>query len=205
MHHLRAGTISRAVLIEKDQRVVELWDRLLSMTVDEVMAIPEPATGERTSDFFYMTTATSNGVAGSRQMKVTSRMPELVEMMKRRVARLLPHVAGRVKVIHGDYTNAPNVAATWFIDPPYQPHADKATSSGTANPQGMGYAVGCKSSDLDYLDLGAWCRSRLGQTIVVEQEGADWLPFQSLRRWTADSQGQHKTEMLWTRQLVPKS
>ena len=34
--------------------------------------------------------------------------------------------------------------------------------------------------DVDYEHLGDWCRSREGQVIVCEQQGADWLPFEAL-------------------------
>ncbi len=200
MHHLFKGNIERAILVEKDARVAALWRRLLAMTPAEVMAIPVPDVGSDTADFFYMTTATSNGVARSKRMTVTKRMPELVEMMKRRVARLLPVTAGRVEIIEGDYSMAPDIEATWFIDPPYQPHADKRTSRRTGSPQGMGYAPGCDSSSLDFDALGAWCRSRQGQVLAVEQAGANWLPFVPLLARQHDSLNQPKVEVLWTNQ-----
>ncbi len=198
MHHLFKGNIERAVLVEKDARVAALWRRLLAMTPDEVMALPVPPVGSDTADFFYMTTATSNGVARSKRMTVTKRMPELVEMQKRRVARLLAVVSGRVEVIEGDYKMAPDIVATWFIDPPYQPHADKRTSRGTGSPQGMGYAPGCDSSSLNFDALGRWCCFRRGQVLAVEQSGADWLPFVPLLAHQHDSLNQRKVEVLWT-------
>jgi 16S rRNA G966 N2-methylase RsmD len=197
MHHLRRGNAERAILVEKDPRVVALWRRLLALSPAEVLAIPIPEVGTVTDDFLYMTTATSNGVAGSRRMTVTSRMPELVGMMARRIADLLPYVAGRVEVIEGDYRAAPLVDATWFVDPPYQPHVDKVTSTKTANPQGMGYAPGCTAALLDFDELGRWCGALPGQVIAVEQAGADWLPFQALAS-SADSQGRRKAEVIWT-------
>lgn len=199
MHHLFKGNIERVVLVEKDPRVAGLWKRLLEMTPDEVMAIPVPPAGSNTADFFYMTTATSNGVARSHRMTVTKRMPELIEMMKRRVARLLPVAKGHVEVIEGDYSQAPNIEATWFIDPPYQPHVAKRTSSRTGSPQGMGYAPGCDSSSLGFEALSRWCRGRDGQVLVVEQEGADWLPFLPLLARQHDSLNQPKVEVLWTK------
>lgn len=56
--------------------------------------------------------------------------------------------------------------ATWFIDPPYQVV------------QGEQYPNGAQS--IDFAALGDWCRSRRGQVIVCESEGADWLPFSPL-------------------------
>ena len=52
--------------------------------------------------------------------------------------------------------------ASWFVDPPYQN-------------QGKHYHYG--PENVDFAMLGNWCRTRLGQVIVCENEGADWLPF----------------------------
>ncbi len=53
--------------------------------------------------------------------------------------------------------------ATWFVDPPYQ---------------NMGKLY--KENKIDYQELGTYCRERLGQVMVCENEGADWLPFEKL-------------------------
>lgn len=196
INHLVQGSIDRAILIEKDPRVVELWDRLLGMTPDEVLAIEVPEVGSKTSDFLIMTSATSNAVARCRQMTVTSRMPKIVETMLRRIAEFLPHVVGKVDVICGDYRDAPDIEATWFIDPPYQPHLDKKTSTKTVFPQGMGYSRECSADRIDYAALGEWSMTRKGQVVVVEQEGADWMPFTPLFD-AHDSQGKKKREVVW--------
>lgn len=69
------------------------------------------------------------------------------------------------KFFHTDYRKIPNGKATWFVDPPYQNLGD---------PYNRG------ASGIDYRDLAEWVRSREGQVIVCEQEGADWLPFVTL-------------------------
>lgn len=199
MHHLERGNIDRVFLVEKDQRVANLWKRLLEMTPSEVLALPVPQVGDQTDDFFYMTTATSNGVASSQRMTVTSRMPREIERQKRRVARLLPFCQGRVTITSGDYETAPRLSeATYFVDPPYQPHADKATSKRTGSPQGMGYGPGCRASDLDYEQLGYWVTECPAHIIVAEQAGADWLPFHPLIE-VHDAHGKPKKEVMWTR------
>ncbi len=76
-----------------------------------------------------------------------------------RTADLISHW----KIIHGDYKDAPDIEATWFIDPPYQV-------------MGKHYP----DSDIDYQHLSNWCLNRRGQVIVCEGEGADWLPFKHL-------------------------
>jgi site-specific DNA-adenine methylase len=72
-------------------------------------------------------------------------------------------ISSRVKhwqAICADYREAPNDAATWFVDPPYQKG-------------GQQY----RHNEVDYAALGEWCRARRGQVIVCERSGADWLPF----------------------------
>jgi hypothetical protein len=74
--------------------------------------------------------------------------------------------------------------ATWFIDPPYEV-------------AGKAY----KFHDIDYANLGAWCRSRSGQVIVCENEGARWLPFQPFRTikgLEGKRGGKRSEEVIWT-------
>ena len=79
---------------------------------------------------------------------------------------------------------------TWFIDPPYQP---------VGGVRGNGYDKKCQCSAnfIDFPALGEWCKSRMGQVIVCEQEGANWLPFRVLRE-TTNSQDKKYKEMIWT-------
>jgi site-specific DNA-adenine methylase len=81
--------------------------------------------------------------------------------------KLLEEVIPRVshwKVTSQDYTNLPDVKATWFIDPPY------------SNTAGKRY----RTCEIDYEELARWTCNRKGETIVCENQGADWLPFDQL-------------------------
>jgi len=189
-----ARPVERVVVVEKDPRVCETWERLLAMEPGDLDGYPIPNVGERTSDFLLMTAACSNRIARTTSMIVTPRMPTVIARMFRQIASLLPHAKGRVEVIHGDYTEAPDLEATWFIDPPYQ--VNGRARAGTDRPQGMGYARDCDSSSLDYEALAEWCRRRRGQKIVCEQSGAAWLPFRHLR-WARDSIGNKAAEVVW--------
>jgi site-specific DNA-adenine methylase len=189
-----AGTVQRVILVEKDRRVCDMWDRLLAMDLADLTNYPIPKAGERTDDFLLMTSACSNRIARTESMIVTTRMPVVIERMFRRIGSVLPHAKGRVEVIHGDFTKAPNDEATWFIDPPYQ--VNGRARAGTDRAQGLGYARDCDSSTIDYAALAAWCQERSGQVIVCEQSGATWLPFQHLR-WARDSIGNKAAEVVW--------
>lgn len=69
------------------------------------------------------------------------------------------------KIIEGDYTMAPNIYATWFIDSPYQ-HG------------GHSYVMSNKA--IDYSELATWSMERKGQVIVCENTKANWLPFKPM-------------------------
>ena len=69
------------------------------------------------------------------------------------------------QVIEGDYTTAPDIEATWHIDPPYN------------NKPGKYYPYQPDS----FADLGQWCTTRKGLVMVCENDGAEWLPFKPLR------------------------
>ncbi len=190
----RARAVKKVVLVEKDPRVCEIWERLLKMEPADFANYPIPKAGQRTDDFLLMTSACSNRIARTESMIVTTRMPIVIERMFRQIAAVLPHAKGHVEVIQGDYTDAPDIEATWFIDPPY--YVNGRARAGTDRPQGLGYARDCDSSTIDYEALAEWCRERQGQTIVCEQMGATWLPFHHLR-WARDSIGNKAAEVVW--------
>ena len=105
------------------------------------------------------------------------------------VRAVLAAQAGQVahwQVVEGDYTTAPDIEATWFVDPPYLR---------------AGRMYRHSSRDIDYAALGAWCRSRCGQVMVCENSGADWLPFEDhhVAKSTPGSRGKGRSsEALWT-------
>lgn len=181
----------KCVLVEKSDRVYGMWEWLKTATEADVDALAsECVLGQKTSNPFVMATQASNAFFGCRYMTVNKRMVSRFPVSMKRIKRLLP-LMDRVSVVHGDYTKIPNVDATWFIDPPYQPVGDSV--------RGNGYdrKCGCSADFIDFEKLGEWCKSRNGQVIVCEQEGADWLPFRVLHE-TTNSQDRKYHEMIWT-------
>ena len=85
--------------------------------------------------------------------------------MRARLASQVERIQHWRVIVGADYTAAPDIKATWFIDPPY------------ANAAGAWY----RYHDVNYRQLARWCRSRKGQVIVCENEGATWLPFEPFR------------------------
>ena len=84
------------------------------------------------------------------------------------------------RVFNASYETASNEVATWFVDPPHQCAAGRAY----------------KFNAVDFPKLGAWCRDRGGQTVVCEQYGADWLPFEPL--CSARGATRRTMEAIWT-------
>ena len=66
----------------------------------------------------------------------------------------------------GSYNDIDNQDATWFIDPPY-------FNGGQHYP--------FSNKDLDFNELGNWCKERIGEVIVCENDNATWLPFEHLK------------------------
>src|SRR6266404_8656001 len=95
-------TVERVILVEKDPRVCEIWERLLAMDEDELLNYPIPKAGQRTSDFLLMTSACSNRIARTDDMIVTKRMPVVLKRMFKQIATVLPHVKGRIEIIEGN-------------------------------------------------------------------------------------------------------
>ena len=120
-------TVERVILVEKDPRVCEIWKQLLAMDEDDLLNYPIPKAGERTSDFLLMTSACSNRIARTEEMTITKRMPVVLKRMFKQIAAVLPHVKGRVKIIEGDYTKAPNIEAA----------SARKTIATTASTQGL--------------------------------------------------------------------
>lgn len=164
------------ILVETYSTIAEMWRYLIAVSPDEIRRVPfvdhvddlpswVPA-GARYLVGFSMNSASvapcrqlSSGKIKLRQMG--RNFEGWGEGMRERVATQVDMIR-HWKIIEGDYTQAPPVSATWFVDPPY---------SGAA---GRHY----KHASVDYPHLGRWCRERAGQVIVCENDGADWLPFE---------------------------
>lgn len=171
-HHFH----DRAVLLcDADPTVANLWRWLIRASEDEILSLPDVPDGTNTRDLSLRPEAESLigfwlGRALVRPNRSPARWmrdrirPNLFwsERTRHFLASQLPAI--RHWTVLDDYREAPDVEATWFVDPPYQV-------------AGRNYRVG--ASTLDFSALASWCRSRRGQVIVCENDGATWLPFRS--------------------------
>jgi len=189
----------KVVLVEKDPLVAALWRYLVAVPSSEIRAIGDVPMDGTVDDLGPVCQEARHLVGfwlnkGSAQPKQSpsSFMRSGIRpnsfwgpVIRERIARQVERIR-HWQVIEGDYAQAPNIKATWFIDPPY---------SGSA---GRYY----KHNNVDYWWLGNWCRSRMGQVIVCENEGADWLPFEPFGVFKAGVNGKGSREALWYRESV---
>lgn len=154
---------SDVLLIEKDPQVVDVWRWLIeTATVESIMALPLLEPGEKSSEFLHIVHAATKQAFKYRTIKVTPVLARNWEISRRTFASNL-HKIRHWKIEEADFTSAPDIEATWFIDPPYQ------------GDPGMGYRYG--SSLIDYSALAEWILSRRGQVIACESGAASYLPF----------------------------
>lgn len=178
------------ILIEKYNIICDLWRWLQKCSKQDILTIRQLKFGESTDDFvwdcpeqknlvgFIITGAPSTPKKTASKWKTVIR-PNTQQFRLESIARNLERIR-HWEIICGDYREAPDVRATWFVDPPYVVG-------------GKYYKYGSK--DIDYGFLGEWCKARKGQVIVCEAEGQTWLPFKPL----VESRGnryQHK-ECIW--------
>jgi len=156
----------RVVLVEKDKRVAEIWRWLIEeATPSKIAALPSLHAGEKSSEFLHIVHAATKMAFKYKTIKVTPVLERNWEISKRVMASSI-HKIKHWELLVGDYSIAPDIEATWFIDPPYR------------DAPGDGYAHG--SAQMDYQKLSAWARSRRGQLICCEGPNGDYLPFRAL-------------------------
>jgi site-specific DNA-adenine methylase len=154
------------ILIEKDVKVFQIWDWLINYaTVEEIRHLPDLKVGEKSSEFLHIVHAATKMAFQFKTIKVTPILERNWEISRRIFAENLYKVK-HWTIINGEYSNAPDIEATWFIDPPYKGDA------------GMGYRFSSKM--LDYEKLSRWALSRKSEIIFCEGNNGDYLPFQPL-------------------------
>ncbi|MGD0088534.1 MAG: DNA adenine methylase [Planctomycetota bacterium] len=160
-HH--NAQVKRVILVEKDEKVSRIWKWLINeATVQDIQSLPDLQPGERSTEFLHIIHAATKMAFAFKKIKVTPVLARNWEISKRVFARHLNEIK-HWEIICGDYKEAPDIEATWFIDPPYR------------GEPGMGYRH--SSSLIDYRALANWALSRKGEIICCEGDGADYLPF----------------------------
>jgi hypothetical protein len=185
----------KVMLCEIDPVLVEIWKYLIKVEPEEILAIPDLDPDGSVDDLkvcpeakllvgFWLNRGTSNP-----RRRPSKWMRDGIRPGSFWGSRVRRTIAAQVKAIRhwnvfqGDYYDCPAPRrATWFVDPPYQA-------------AGKHYRFG--SERIDYEALGQWCRSRKGQVIVCENEGATWLPFRALAGVKTTRADRLSKEVVW--------
>jgi len=184
------------LLIDKYDVIVKLWKWLQLCSPKDILSLPRLKCGENVDSFswdceearwlvgFIITGAPSQPKKTASRWKTVVR-PNTQNFKLEMIAKNL-HKIKHWQVQEGDWTDAPDVEATWFIDPPYQVGGEY-------------YRHGNKG--FDFGRLAEWSRQRKGQVIVCENTGGTWLPFLPL----INQRGAKKKsmEVMWTNEREP--
>jgi len=181
-------------LYDADPIIAGVWDYLIRVTKAEILRLPIkvestealhiPQEAKWLIGFWLNAAASAPRVTPSAWMR-SGRRPNSFwgEVIRCRIADQVEKIR-HWHVRNVDYKFAANRQATWFIDPPYNCKA------------GCAY----RYHNVDYSVLADWCRSRRGQVIVCEAEGATWLPFRAFHTCLATPGLKRKgysKEVLW--------
>jgi hypothetical protein len=187
------------ILVELDEIVAEVWHYLTRVSAAEIRAIPivravddlpswVPLGGRwlvgfnfgygiavplRTFDNAFSRADDATGTANCWSERKRERIAQQVELIR------------HWKIIEGSYDEAPDIKATWFIDPPYQSVAGKHYR--------------CSNKQIDFTHLSRFAQSRRGQVIACDNYGATWLPFQLFSVRSAFNKPGVNLEAIWTR------
>jgi hypothetical protein len=168
-------------LIEKDEKIIAIWNYLMSASQKDILSLPLLIKGQSLKDdeFKNLTEIEKDLISfftnpsSAQAKRSVGKFNIWHEKNRKRLSEDCQKIK-HWKIIHGDYTTAPDLNATWFIDPPYQGNGGKY------------YRYG--NSGINYSNLKEWVENRKGQVIVCENSEANWMDFRPLVRL----QGQRK-------------
>ena len=186
----------KVVLCDADPVIAAVWDYLIKAEAKEILAIPDVPHDGCVADLGLCQEAAwlvgfwMNRGASRPRKKPSKWMRDNIRPGSFWGERVRTTIASQVEVIRHwkvhnvTYDKCPVTGpATWFVDPPYQ----KA---------GRHYFY--SSKDINFEHLGEWCQSLEGQTIVCENEGADWLSFRRLAEVKTTRSKKRSVEVVWT-------
>jgi site-specific DNA-adenine methylase len=183
----------QVTLVEKNPATAAMWRYLIETPLETVLRdVPaDVQRGTRVSSLLapgspgglaaLLASAASVGEAGSycyADRTVTAFGEKSWPRLRERIAHFHPKIR-HWTLIEGDYTEAPDVEATWYVDPPYQGR--------------LGARYFC--NQIDYKALAQWCQARKGQVVVCENEGATWMDFEPVK--TVRNLKNRSVEVAW--------
>lgn len=183
-------------LYDVDPILVGVWDFLIRASESDVLSIPDVPMNGTVDDLPIAQEARwlvgfwLNRAPASPRKRPSAWMRSGIRPGSFWGDRVRSRLASQLKSIRHwriekcSYESVENRRATWFVDPPYQS-------------AGKHYRFG--SDRIDFGSLSDWCKSRSGQVVVCENEGSDWLPFESIARVKTTRRSRLSHESVWIR------
>ena len=163
----------KVMLYDVNPRVFGTWDYLIKSSPSDIMALPidfedvrELTVCQEAKWLIGWWLGAGNFEPRNRKTP-WSKLPgkerqswgEAIRLRLARQSALIKHW----KVFNEGYDSAPDIKATWFIDPPYQRSGTRYTFH-----------------SLNYTFLSHWFKRRKGQIICCGQDGDNWANFTHL-------------------------
>lgn len=184
----------KVILIEKNEHVVRLWKWLQKAKPKDILKLPLFNPGDEIKyhipearDLIAMSMNPGTTPPGRNYAGSFYNLRQSWERKRNKIAASLDAIR-HWNILLGDYREIRNYNATWFIDPPYQNKPRNYHQ----------YRI----QDEDYTELASWSRSRKGQAIVCEHEGANWLPFRALHTSGQSQTNRPQKETIWTNDRI---
>lgn len=175
------------------EKVTGLWDYLIHVSEKEILSLP-------LGPFTRNNKVTDQKIAQEAQWligywivesqthpskNIYKRGGSWDESHRKRIADQLQYIR-HWTVEQKSYEQIDNLAATWYVDPPYKISGVRYKHS---------------SKKIHYHALGQWCQSRQGQVIVCEgypegEKSPTWLPFKPLGDYRNASNEEYG-EVVW--------
>ena len=176
--------------MDKYSVIIEIWKYLQNASKNDILGLPKLYKGMdlRQLDISEIEIKFLGFLAGQGGMQPRFKVSPRSDFDKLTTPNLYKNIANNLfKIKHwnikqGDYKDLINENATWFIDPPYQFGGEHYKES---------------SKNIDFQELGEWCKSRNGQTIVCENSKANWLDFKPICKIQGAAQT-FTTEAIWS-------
>ena len=186
LHYAHPDT--KVILIDKNPNVADVWHYLLAASKNDILSLPDVSVGDDIRKITTLSPAERKLIGF--HINPGSASPCNFVMKASRWAAGKKYITNNIHRIKGweflqqEYTDAPQIEATWFIDPPFEVGGNHYT---------------CNS--IDYNFLAEWSKNRSGQVIVCEAEPATWLPF----TWLGDgvnngglNGAKKRSNLIWT-------
>jgi hypothetical protein len=180
------------ILCDLNPKVCGVWQYLIKVKASEILKLPEAIEDVRNLKIpqeakwligFWLNKGTTHPCCTpSKRMREGLRPNSYWgSVIKQRIANQVQYIR-HWKIFNKSYTELDNLGGYWFVDAPYN------------SIPGQKYVY----NKVDYAHLSEWAKTRNGQAVVCEMEGANWMNFEPLVK--AKSSKGYNLEVVWIKE-----